>query len=186
MSQKPRDKSWGKFSSCFGRSQENWEIARAEAKQTGERRGDNLALNLHTALQLHVRQRNCKINVADVKVQIAAAGAYRYPEAVSCSEGDRQATTLFQSPTLIVKVRSPGTERKERGEKLQEYRQLASFQEYILIDSSKVCVEFYRRGEGRMWLYSAYGPSDIAELSCLNFSCPAELIFEEVRLEQES
>ncbi len=148
---------------------------------------NDLALNLYTALRPHVRQRNCKINVADVKVQISATGAYRYPDVVvSCSEGDRQATTLFQSPTLIVEVLSPGTERKDRGEKLQEYRQLASLQEYILIDSSKVCVECYRRGEGRMWLYTAYGPGDIVELSSLGFSCPIELIYEEVQLEQES
>ncbi len=147
---------------------------------------NDLALNLYTALRPHVRERGCRINVSDVKVKISAAGAYRYPDVVvSCSEPDQQATKLFEAPTLIVEVLSPGTERKDRGEKFKEYCQLPSLQEYVLIDAQEMRVECYRRGEGRMWLYFAYGAGDEVELTSLDFVCPIELIYEAVQLSQE-
>lgn len=144
---------------------------------------NDLALNLYTALRPHVRQKGCRINVSDVKVEISAAGAYRYPDVVvSCSEPDQDATKLFQAPTLIVEVLSPGTERKDRGEKFKEYCQLPSLQEYVLIDAQAMRVECYRRGEGRMWLYVAYGEGDSVELASIGFTCPIALIYEEVQL----
>ncbi|NJN29684.1 MAG: Uma2 family endonuclease [Synechococcales cyanobacterium RM1_1_8] len=144
---------------------------------------NDLALNLYTALRPHVRQKGCRINVSDVKVEISAAGAYRYPDVVvSCSEPDQDATKLFQAPRLIVEVLSPGTERKDRGAKFKEYCQLPSLQEYVLIDAQEMRVECYRRGEGRMWLYFAYGEGDPVELASIDFTCPIELIYEEVQL----
>ncbi len=147
---------------------------------------NDLALNLYRAIYPQVRAKGCRINVSDVKVKISAAGTYRYPDVVvSCSEADQQATKLFEAPTLIVEVLSPGTERKDRGEKFKEYCQLPSLQEYVLIDAQEMRVECYRRGEGRMWLYFAYGAGDEVELASLDFACPIELIYENVQLSQE-
>jgi len=148
---------------------------------------NDLALNLYRAIYPKVSARGCRINVSDVKVKISAAGAYRYPDVVvSCSKVDWQATKLFQAPQLIVEVLSPGTERKDRGEKFKEYCQLPSLQEYVLIDAQNMRVECYRRGEGRMWLYFAYEAGDEVELTSLDFVCPIELIYENVRLDEES
>ncbi len=148
---------------------------------------NDLALNLYRAIYPQVRSKGCRINVSDVKVKISAAGAYRYPDVVvSCSKPDQQATKLFEAPTLIVEVLSPGTERKDRGEKFKEYCQLPSLQEYVLIDAQEMRVECYRRGEGRMWLYFAYGANDEIELASLGFSCPISVVYEDVQLSNDS
>jgi Uma2 family endonuclease len=63
---------------------------------------------------------------------------------------------------------------------------MPSLQEYILIDSEKIYVERYCRGEGRMWLYYPYTTGDIITLSSVEFELPIELLYENVGLEGES
>lgn len=146
---------------------------------------NDIALNLYTALRPHLRLRGCRINVSDVKVQVSLASPYYYPDIiVSCDTQDRNARKFIQSPTLIVEVLSPSTEAKDRGEKFISYQTMSSLQEYVLIDSEKVAVECYRRGEGRMWLYSPYRAGDMITLSSLEFECPIELLYEGVSFEE--
>ncbi len=122
---------------------------------------NDIAVNLLTALHGAVRAKGCRINIADVKVQVSAMGAYRYPDlVVSCDGRDLQNRELVQFPSLIVEVLSPGTEAVDRGAKFNEYRSLETLQEYVLVDASAVGVEVYRRGEGRMWLYYPYGAGE--------------------------
>lgn len=144
---------------------------------------NDIALNLYTALRPHLHSRNCRVNVSDVKVQLAA-GPYYYPDlVVSCHPQDLNSRQFIQHPKLIVEVLSPGTEAKDRGEKLAYYRTIPTLQEYVLIDSEKMAVECYRRGEGRMWLYYSYTAGEAIELASIEFECPIELLYEGVTLE---
>lgn len=144
---------------------------------------NDLALNLYTVLRPHIRQRGCRINVADVKVNIAAADTYRYPDlVVSCDPIDQQAIQAIQAPKLIVEVLSAGTERRDRGEKFREYIQIPTLEEYVLIDSGRIGVECYRREEGRMWLYFPYLTGDVLRLDSVDFSCSLEQIYDGVQL----
>ena len=111
--------------------------------------------------------------MADVKVQVSPASPYYYPDViVSCDPQDRNARKFIQFPTLIVEVLSPGTEAKDRGEKFTYYQTMPSLQEYALVDSEKVAVECYRRGEGRLWLYYPYRSGDVIAFSSIGFECP--------------
>jgi Uma2 family endonuclease len=147
---------------------------------------NDIALNLYRALYPLVRAKGCRINVADVKVQVSSNSPYYYPDVVvSCDPRDISARTLIQYPTLIVEVLSPGTEARDRGEKFANYRSNPNLQEYVLIESEKVGIECYRRGEGRLWLYTPYSAGDILTLESMEFSCPIELIYEDVSFEAE-
>lgn len=142
---------------------------------------NDIALNLYTVLRPYGRSRGCRINVADVKVQISPSGAYYYPDlVVSCTPQDLEARRFIQFPTVIGEVLSPGTEARDRGEKFMAYQTLPSLQEYLLIDSEQMAVECYRRGEGRMWLYYPYGQGDVLSLQSLGVECPIEVLYEGV------
>jgi Uma2 family endonuclease len=148
---------------------------------------NDIALNLYTALRSLVKARGCRINVSDVKVQVSPSSPYYYPDLiVSCDPRDRTARKFIQHPILIVEVLSPGTESKDRGEKFRQYQAMPSLQEYVLIDSEKIAVEIYHRGEGRMWLYSPYQAGDTLTLSSLEFECPIALLYEGVTFEAEA
>ena len=120
-------------------------------------------------------------NVADVKVQVNSQSPYYYPDVVvSCDSKDFKASKFIQNPTLITEVLSPGTSARDRGEKFTSYLSMPSLQEYILIDSEKISVERYCRGEGRMWLYYPYIAGDTVTFSSIEFECPIELLYEDV------
>jgi Uma2 family endonuclease len=144
---------------------------------------NDIALNLYTALRPHVRARGCRINVSDAKVKVNAL-TYCYPDlVVSCDNRDRTATQLFQSPKLIVEVLSPSTEAYDRGKKFTQYRTLPTLQEYVLIDTTEMSVDCYRRGEGRQWWLAPYTVGDTLTLESVDFSCAIELLYEDVQLE---
>ena len=142
---------------------------------------NDLALNLYRALYDHVRSRGCKVNVADVKVKMRRR--FRYPDlVVTCDDRDKAATKLLQYPKVIVEVLSPGTETTDRGEKLQEYRNLATLEEYVLINSEKAVVEVYRRSSERVWFYESYGIENTLVLESLEFKCAIAQIYEGIPL----
>ncbi|MGB3137786.1 MAG: Uma2 family endonuclease [Nodosilinea sp.] len=143
---------------------------------------NDIAINLLTALRPHIRAQGCRINIADAKVNVTPS-TYRYPDlVVSCDERDQAALDAIQYPKLIVEVLSPGTEALDRGDKFKEYRTLPSLEEYVLISSTEVNVEIYRRGEGRMWLYTAYQSGDTIRLGSVDFEVPIALFYEGVIL----
>ncbi|GCL42975.1 Uma2 family endonuclease [Dolichospermum planctonicum] len=148
---------------------------------------NDIALNLYTSLRPHLRPRGCRINVSDVKVQVTSKGPYFYPDLiVSCHSEDINARKFIQNPKLIVEVLSPGTSGKDRGEKFRYYLTIPTLQEYILIDSEKISVERYCRGEGRMWLYYPYTTGDMITLSSIAFEFPIEMLYDSVGLETET
>lgn len=141
---------------------------------------NDIAINLLSALRPHLRQQGCRINLADVKVNVAAT-LYQYPDLiVTCDPQDQQATDAFSHPKLIVEVLSPNTEAKDRGEKLREYRALPSLEEYVLISSTQISVEIYRRAEGKFWLYSSYAEEDSIKLESIDFEFPVRLLYENI------
>ena len=147
-----------------------------------------ITLNFYSALRLHLRSRKCMAYVSDVKLQVSPQNIYYYPDIiVSCNPEDINARKFIQNPILIAEVLSPSTSSKDRGEKFLHYLKIPTLQEYILIDSEKIFVERYCRGEGRMWLYHPYTDGDayrkVGEaiaLSSIDFELPVELLYQDV------
>ncbi len=142
---------------------------------------NDIALNLYTALRSTLRARGCRINVADVKVQIGDQGVFFYPDlVVSCHPQDLSAFKFIRYPLLIVEVLSPATESYDRGAKFAHYRRLASLQEYALISSEAINVEIFSLNDRRKWELTCYGPNEILQFTSLNQSCPIDLLYEAV------
>ncbi|MGD2181747.1 Uma2 family endonuclease [Lusitaniella coriacea] len=142
---------------------------------------NDIALNLYRTLYPHLRSRGCRANVSDVKVQVSPQSPYYYPDlVVSCDPQDINARNFIQKPKLIVEVLLPSTSSRDRGEKLTNYLTIPTLQEYLLIDSEKISVERYCRGEGRMWLYYPSKAVDTIALSSIEFECAIELLYDGV------
>ncbi len=155
---------------------------------TGGTKGHNrLALNLYSALVDRVDAEGCEINVSDVKVELGEGLSYRYPDLiVSCDERDKGEAAFYGFPKLIVEVLSPGTTTVDREDKFQEYIRIPTLEEYVLITSQRMQVECYRRGEGRMWLYSPYTEGDTVLIESIGVEFPIEQLYQNVRLEPSS
>ncbi|MEJ6483365.1 Uma2 family endonuclease [Nostoc punctiforme UO1] len=147
---------------------------------------NDIALNFYRALYPHLRARGCRVNVSDVKVQVTPQSPYYYPDViVSCDPQDLNARKFIQNPKIIAEVLSPSTSEKDRGEKFTNYLKIPSLQEYLLIDSEKISVERYCRGEGKMWLYYPYTEGDMITLSSIEFELAIAPLYEGVIFEAE-
>jgi Uma2 family endonuclease len=144
---------------------------------------NDIAINLLSILLPIVRKRDCRINMADVKLQIQATHRFYYPDLmVSCDERDQEAKKFLQYPTIIIEVLSPGTSNQDRGDKFTDFQTIKPLNEYVLVNSEKRSVECYRRGEGRMWLYYPYCEEDNLQLDSLDVEIPISRIYAGVYL----
>ncbi len=63
------------------------------------------------------------------------------------------------NPVVVVEVLSPSTEARDRGEKFEAYKQIASLREYVLVSQDERRVEVRRRTE-RGFSSDIAGPED--------------------------
>jgi len=98
-----------------------------------------------------LKNTNCQVYSADLRIQAAAGDAYHYPDvAVVCGrpeylDGKKDTVT---NPIVIVEVLSPATRSYDRGDKFASYRRIAALREYILIAQEACHVEHFVRKEG--------------------------------------
>ncbi|TAE57044.1 MAG: Uma2 family endonuclease [Nostocales cyanobacterium] len=144
---------------------------------------NDIAFNLASTLKNHLRGSKCRVNIADAKVGVSKKGPFFYPDVVvSCHPQDRQAIKFLQFPCLIVEVLSPGTEGYDRGKKFQQYRNISSLQEYVLIDSQKIGLECFRLNDRGFWELHPFVEGDEVVLTSVDFRFPLSLVYEDVVL----
>ncbi len=99
----------------------------------------------------------CEVFFNDLKVRIATANAYRYPDvALVCDQPDVENLNqgIITNPTVLIEVLSESTETIDRIAKLHEYRQLSSLQAYLLVSQHTPRIERYQRQDAHNWLYT--------------------------------
>lgn len=144
-------------------------------------RHNAIALNLAIALRQHLRGQPCLVFFGEVKLRVARANAYYYPDLmVCCGEHRRQAdgAVAVDDPTLVVEVLSPGTEATDRREKLGAYRSLATLQDYVLVSQDEARVEIHRRHGDIGWQHILLEPGDSLTLPSLDFSLSLAALYE--------
>jgi len=123
------------------------------------------ALETATTLKRHLKGSPCKTFIGDMRLFVAAADAYFYPDVVvSCSPADTQdpKLTVLTEAKLVVEVLSESTAGFDRGKKFAAYRQLPTLAEYVLIDPAQRTVEVFRKNPLGIW---ELHPSDAASPS---------------------
>ena len=143
--------------------------------------GDNhnlITLNIGALLRSAARGTTCRVYVSDMKLEVAG-GAYYYPDVlVTCDENDL-GSNIKKHPCLVFEVLSESTSDIDRGEKLLNYRKLASLQAYILVSQTKRLVEVYRLVDDGSWRHDILEAGAL-ELPCLPLTLPFDGIYEDV------
>lgn len=140
-----------------------------------------IALNIASALHGHLRGGPCRAHIADFKVrlEINREDILYYPDVmVSCvREGVEK--YYLRYPKLIVEVLSDSTETIDRREKLINYRQIPTLEEYVLVAQDKPEVTLLRRDDGwKPTLITAL--ESPAEFRSIGLSLPLARIYEQV------
>ncbi|HEU4324763.1 MAG TPA: Uma2 family endonuclease [Roseiflexaceae bacterium] len=159
---------------------------------TGASEAHNLiASNVNAALHGQLRTRPCRLYPSDMRVKVSQTGLITYPDiTVVCGgpvfhDPDKRDTLL--NPTVLIEILSPSTERYDRGLKFQNYRTLASLQEYVLIAQDKLYVEHYIRHADIQWLLSeAHAADAVVDLSSIGCTLKLADIYEKIDLPDAS
>ena len=151
------------------------------------RKHNLIATNLLASLHFQLRKSQCEVYPSDMRVKVAATELITYPDiSIVCGEphfDDNYKDTLL-NPTLLVEVLSPSTAAYDRGDKFENYRQLASLQEYLLVAQDKMHVEHYCRQPDHTWLFTEFKQaSDHLHLPSVHCELTLADIYEKVTFE---
>ena len=146
-----------------------------------EDRHVTVAMNLAFALRQHLVGSPCRTFMSDMRLHVAAANSYFYPDVfVTCSALDLASPLLKSEPKLIAEVLSPSTAAYDRGLKFSHYRSLASLQEYVLIDLDGRSTDCYRKGADGLWVLHPFARGEPISLASVALELTAAQLFAEV------
>lgn len=139
---------------------------------------DRIAFNLLKIIDNHLGDStDCRFHSGNVKVNYQAE-FYYYPDAfVTCDPRDREDRYIKRYPKLIVEVLSPSTEAFDREGKFNDYAQLDSLEEYVLISQTEQRVECRRRRSANAWETVVYQRGDDVMLSSINLELPIAALY---------
>ena len=146
-----------------------------------EDRHVTVAGNLYIALRQHLSGSPCRTFMSDMRLQVAAANSYFYPDVlVTCSTLDLASAMVKTEPKLIAEVLSPSTAAYDRGVKFSHYRSLASLEEYVLIDLDTRSTDCYRKGADGFWVLHPFARGEPVSLASVALELSAAQLFAEV------
>lgn len=151
----------------------------------GATRRHNLATtNISRVLGNQLLETDCEVYVNDFRVKIRD-GHNVYPDvAVACNKisTENNETTLL-NPVVVFEVLSKSTEKRDRGEKAEDYYKLNSLQDYVLVSQYRVRVEHFSRQKNNEWILKIYEDlEDIVELKSINCTIPLKLIYLKIKI----
>jgi Uma2 family endonuclease len=143
--------------------------------------------NLNASLGNRLADKPCFAYSSDLRLWIAAAGLYTYPDLMVVCEPEESSPddpdSSITNPTVIIEVLFPSTERYDRGKKLGLYLLLLSLREYILVSQDKVLIGHYTIESGVIQDLRTYRQlDDVLELPSIGCSIPLREIYRKTDL----
>ena len=138
-----------------------------------------ISLNIAFGLREHLRGQPCRVFMADMKVRVAAADVFYYPDVfVTCDSSDREAY-FKEKPCLIVEVLSESAAGTDPREKFRAYELLKSLKDYLFVQHKSRELELLRRNSpDDAWIKSVYTGSEEVVFESLNVSLTLSQIYE--------
>ena len=119
----------------------------------------------NTFFALRARSKKYKVRSSETAVAVGELNRYYFPDVSAvCDERTekKSETGIFRitNPALLMEVVSDSSYPGDRTEKFSAYRRLASFREYLLIDSRQYSAETFYREQPDLWRIGDYFESE--------------------------
>ena len=122
-----------------------------------------IATNVIATVRPQLRKTGCRVRGSDIRIRTSPTGLFSYSDAViSCNPELFDRSTLL-NPTVVVEVLSESTKDYDRGRKFEYYRQISSFQEYLVIAQDRIYVEHHVRSgptDNPVWTMREFTDAD--------------------------
>ncbi len=148
------------------------------------RRHNLLSTNISRALGNALEKTDCEVYASDFRVKIRE-GHNVYPDvAVACGDilTENNETTLL-NPTIVFEVLSKSTEKRDRGDKAEDYFRLKSLTDYVLVSQYRLRVEHFSRQKNNVWTLNIYEDlRDVIELKSTGAKISLELVYLKLKM----
>src|SRR5205085_8761273 len=103
-----------------------------------------------------LRGKPCQGRDPNLRVRYGRRAQYGYPDAlIVCGpplfDPLGKANTTLLNPRVLIEVLSESTEAYDRGLKFERYREIESFEEYVLIAQDRPSVDVFRKQSAGLW-----------------------------------
>ncbi len=142
-----------------------------------------ISMNIGAALSAQLRGSPCIVASSDLKVRVLATDLATYPDVTVIwgpVQRDPQSGDVVLNPTLVVEVLSKSTEDWDRGEKLENYKQVPSLQACVLISYRRRHIEIVRRAANGAWLTETAGPGESLPLPLAGCALAVDEVYRNV------
>ena len=149
------------------------------------RRHSLIACNIIGELGVCLKGRPCVVFNSDLRVKVEPTGLITYPDAsVVCGPVASIPGTddTLLNPVFLAEVISDSTEGYDRGKKSENYRQIPSLSEYLLVSQKEPHLELFTRQKREWALREASGLDATLELPGLNVTLALSEIYTNVSL----
>ncbi|QMS90415.1 Uma2 family endonuclease [Nostoc edaphicum CCNP1411] len=148
---------------------------------------NRISLNLSAALNFAFRQQDYEVFMGDVRLWIPQKLTYTYPDVMILAgepEFFNNRKDVILNPQIIVEVLSKSTKGYDREDKFQAYRTISTFQEYLLIDQTRIHVEQFSKIGKKQWTLREYDEEDEAiALVTVPFEISLQDLYNKVKFE---
>jgi Uma2 family endonuclease len=165
---------------------ERWELigGRVVRMMVGARWEHNyIAGNISGALKERLRaaKRSCYVFQETFYFKEKRLNAAMLPDVIVRCGAMEPGATFINDPTVLVEIVSPGSEVRDRVEKWNVYKKLASLQHYLIVSRDEPLVEIYDR-VGISWpgTRRIEGLEGVVSLPALDLSVPMAEIYRDV------
>ncbi|MEH1819647.1 MAG: Uma2 family endonuclease [Nostoc sp.] len=148
---------------------------------------NQIALNLSTELNFAFKKQNYRVFMGDVRLWITQNRTYTYPDVMILAgepEFFNNRKDIILNPQIIVEVLSKSTKGYDREDKFQAYRTISTFQEYLLIDQTRIHIDQFSKTGKKQWTLREYDEEDEAiALVTVPFEISLQDLYNKVKFE---
>ncbi|MEH2232365.1 MAG: Uma2 family endonuclease [Nostoc sp.] len=148
---------------------------------------NRIAGNFYAVLNFAFRQEEYEVFNSDMRLWIHQKRIYTYPDVtviVGKPEFFNNRTDIITNPQVIVEVLSKSTKNYDREDKFQAYRTISTFQEYLLIDQTRIHVDQFSKTGKKQWTLREYDEEDEAiALVTVPFEISLQDLYNKVKFE---
>jgi len=159
--------------------EDRYELIDGEPRATAgaQQQHDRIVTNALIAIGVHVRGGPCRVFTADQTVVTKSANGRRPDLGVDC--GPLEPTSMqATSPRIVFEVLSRSTRTLDQVGKLDEYKQVDSMEQIVLVDPNEPSVIFWPRSADRSWLQTILtGRDAILPLGTIGLDLPLSELY---------
>lgn len=143
-----------------------------------------ISANISRKLGNQLEGTSCEPFISDMKVK-TSTGSYRYPDVlVVCDDNFVANGYATETPVIIVEVLSRSTRQTDIQDKLMEYINIPTLQEYVIVEQDVADVTVYRKSDD--WRSKHYFLKQDVYFESIDMTLSVEDIYDRVENEDVS